>query len=350
MTIATTIGKRDYDVETYEKGKDMSKVQNYTTKGFLREYTCTYAHETNPHAANGITHVPPSEMSNRRQHSSRTLFACFETPAAAINSSELCLPYSQLIFLISVPTYPNTTMSSAAAAYVQANNNEYFVQCTSGPNTGQWMCKLCSSRTFKDKSRHSKLTTHIDRVRLAIEEANGPRRTMGPPGLASRSTFANSAPSLPRESPADSDVRFEDPPNPVDNTCSDDPMSDIFDNHSDDLESLYDASHWIEIDLSEAGQSSMDLDDFMDNASENDQQSETGSKGDNDPTPITNPRLPWYPLRKKEHAAALLIMGTGRNLTSTAEYNRLRCILKLVMNVHLPDLVWVTDQDLHYLA
>ncbi|KAH9807795.1 hypothetical protein DFH28DRAFT_1001874 [Melampsora americana] len=51
------------------------------------------------------------------------------------------------------------------------------------------------------------------------------------------------------------------------------------------------------------------------------------------------------PLRKGKplHAAALLIMGTGRNLMSTSEYNRLRRILKLVINFHLPEIGHVKD-------
>lgn len=39
-----------------------------------------------------------------------------------------------------------------------------------------------------------------------------------------------------------------------------------------------------------------------------------------------------------QHLAALLLMGTGRNMISAAEYNRIRCILKLILEVDLPDL------------
>lgn len=31
-------------------------------------------------------------------------------------------------------------------------------------------------------------------------------------------------------------------------------------------------------------------------------------------------------------------MGTGRDMISAAEYNRIRCILKLILEVDLPDL------------
>lgn len=70
----------------------------------------------------------------------------------------------------------------------QASYDEYFVQYTSGTKMGHWMCKLCTSRTFMDKSRHCKLKTHLGRVRVELERRSTSRPTVAPPGLASRAS------------------------------------------------------------------------------------------------------------------------------------------------------------------
>ncbi|KAH9814114.1 hypothetical protein DFH28DRAFT_972285 [Melampsora americana] len=229
-------------------------------------------------------------------------------------------------------------MSSSFVSSTQACRDEYFIQYPSG----QWLCKLCSGHTFKDKSRHSKLKTHIDRVRVALERVNALRSTSAAPGLGPRS-IENDAAELDPIFPNDSEP-------PIDHAMiADQPedtlMADVFDNEADELESLYDSSHRIELDdISESGNSSIDLDHFLDDQSDHDDQdTQTGSAAERESIGVIDSCLPWYPLRKKEHAAALLIMGTGRNLMSTAEYNRLRRILKMVINFHLPEIGHVKD-------
>ncbi|KAH9808247.1 hypothetical protein DFH28DRAFT_1196797 [Melampsora americana] len=228
-------------------------------------------------------------------------------------------------------------MNSISVSSTQACSDEYFIQYPSG----QWLCKLCSGHTFKDKSRHSKLKTHIDRVRVALEQVNAFRSTLGAPGLGSR--------SIPNEAAALEPIFPNNSNHPIDHGMvadqhNDTSMTDVFDNEPDELESLYDSSHPIELDFSKSGQSSIDLDQFLDdNSDHNHQESGTGSTAERDSIGMIDSWLPWYPLRKKEHAAALLIMGTGRNLMSTAEYDRLRRILKMVINFHLPEIRHVKD-------
>ncbi|KAH9820292.1 hypothetical protein DFH28DRAFT_1218255 [Melampsora americana] len=227
-------------------------------------------------------------------------------------------------------------MSSMLVSSTQACSDQYFVHCP----TGQWLCKLCSGRTFKDKSRHARLKTHIDRVRVELERVTASRSTPGPPGLGPRS-LRNEAAALDAMIPIDGTSSTE---HEIPNQHNDIDMSHVLDNESDELESLYDSSHRIELDFSESGQSSIDLDQFLDdNSDHNHQESGTGSTAERDSIGMIDSWLPWYPLRKKEHAAALLIMGTGRNLMSTAEYNRLRRILKMVINFHLPEIGHVKD-------
>ncbi|KAH9810721.1 hypothetical protein DFH28DRAFT_488008 [Melampsora americana] len=216
----------------------------------------------------------------------------------------------------------------------QANSNEYFVRCTSGANLGPWLCKLCTGRTFVDRIRHSKLKTHIDRVRLDRERRSS---VMVPPGLGSR---AAEDPSVdehqhpPEFIPEDTGV--PDVPSPIGDDIN---TNDLFDEDmgesSDELESLYGLSPPEDVDFPGSRESSVDLDDILDAMSD----SESSSSGpEHEQSVITETWLPWYPLRKKEHAAALLMLGTGRNLMSTAEYTRIRCILKNVLQVFLPDL------------
>ncbi|EGG03047.1 uncharacterized protein MELLADRAFT_90502 [Melampsora larici-populina 98AG31] len=78
-------------------------------------------------------------------------------------------------------------MPAGFITLAQASSHEFFVQSTSGTNTGAWTCKLCTSRTFMDKSKHCKLKTHIDRVRVELDRRSMALPTMAPPGLASRS-------------------------------------------------------------------------------------------------------------------------------------------------------------------
>ncbi|KAH9810402.1 hypothetical protein DFH28DRAFT_932887 [Melampsora americana] len=214
----------------------------------------------------------------------------------------------------------------------QASSDEHFVQSTSGPHTGQWICKLCTGRHFKDKIRHSKLRTHIDRVRVQMARLSVAQPAAATPGLAS-SSLASSASMFPEEEiPAPANM--ERSPDQNNMNLFGDEMSET----SDELESLYDPidpNDFEVCNLQESREDSVDLDDFLDNSSD----------VENNPRPMLEPAvaatdtwLPWYPLRKAEHAAALLMLGTGRNLMSTAEYNRLRSILKRVLKVDLPDL------------
>ncbi|EGG01479.1 uncharacterized protein MELLADRAFT_92137 [Melampsora larici-populina 98AG31] len=214
----------------------------------------------------------------------------------------------------------------------QATSDEYFVQTTSGPNEGQWTCKLCTARTFKDKIKHSKLKTHIDQVRVELERVSASEPAAAPQGLGSRTalanTFTSSGSMFPEEENTPADIQDND--------------MDIFEDglaeSSDELASLYDPSHPIDFGFNHSrSRSSLDLEDFLDNSSDAESDSRPTVELQSEPA-ATDTWLPWYPLRKAEHAAALLMLGTGRNLMSTAEYNRIRSILKRILEVDLPDL------------
>ncbi|KAH9820032.1 hypothetical protein DFH28DRAFT_924545 [Melampsora americana] len=233
----------------------------------------------------------------------------------------------------------------------QANSNEYFVQCTSGGNVGPWLCKLCTGRTFIDRNRHSRLKTHIDRVRVNRERCSS---LMMAPGLGSRASEDSSV-NLHQHPPeiVPEDTGVPDVPSPIGDDID---TNDLFDedigSSSDELESLYGLSPPKEVDFPGSRESSVDLDDILDAMSD----SESSSTGaENKQSVITETWLPWYPLRKKEvcivlvshtlathlghlvdiipflkifqicvkHAAALLMLGTGCNLMSTAEYTRI---------------------------
>ncbi|KAH9807976.1 hypothetical protein DFH28DRAFT_1088454 [Melampsora americana] len=215
----------------------------------------------------------------------------------------------------------------------QASSDEHFVQCLSGPNIGQWTCKLCSGRMFKDKLKHSKLRTHMNRVRLALERVLVAQPPAPPPGLGS-SDFASTG-----------IFAAEDHVPPAITTPPDQNNMELFTDgaeglaeSSDELESLYDPFNPDGFDSPqprESREDSVDLEHFLDDSSD----------GESDSLPTLDPPaaatdkwLPWYPLRKAEHAAALMMLGTGRNLMSTAEYNRVRSILRRVLKVDLPDL------------
>ncbi|KAH9815307.1 hypothetical protein DFH28DRAFT_969339 [Melampsora americana] len=222
-------------------------------------------------------------------------------------------------------------MSSGFISPAHANSDEYFVRCTSGENMGHWLCKLCTGRTFIDRTRHSKLKTHIDRVRVARERRSS---ILSAPGLASQASqdlSVNHHQNPPAGFPGNTGV-----PSPIEEDII---TNDLFDESmgesSDELESLYGLSPPNEVDFPGSRESSVDLDDILD-AMSNSESSSSGAE--NEQSVITDTWLPWYPLRKKEHAAALLMLGTGRNLMSTAEYTRIQCILKNVLQVFLPDL------------
>ncbi|EGG08209.1 uncharacterized protein MELLADRAFT_84994 [Melampsora larici-populina 98AG31] len=166
------------------------------------------------------------------------------------------------------------------------------------------------------------------------------RPTVAPPGLRSRAMQATSAiqqnpldPTIPEESGTPGRYNDSGPGVPQG-------FMDIFDqdmdSSSDELESLYGPSHLNDVAFPDSRESSVDLDEILDGSSKSD--SGTESSPENDQRAITDTCLPWYPLRKKEHAAALLMLGTSRDLMSTAEYTRIRCILKNVLHVDLPDL------------
>lgn len=212
----------------------------------------------------------------------------------------------------------------------QASSDEHFVQRTSGPDIGQWICRLCTGRTFKDKIKHSKLRTHIDRVRVELERVSVAQPATAPPGLGSIS-LASSGSMFPQEEHVPAEIQNSQDQNDM----------DLFGDgeSSDEMESLYDPFNNPDdfqfCPLPGSRENSLDLADFLDNDSD--------PEIDSQPMPepavaATDKWLPWYPLRKAEHAAALLMLGTGRNLMSTAEYNRLRSILRRVLKVDLPDL------------
>ncbi|KAH9807601.1 hypothetical protein DFH28DRAFT_1042430, partial [Melampsora americana] len=182
-------------------------------------------------------------------------------------------------------------MSSMLVSSTQAGSAEYFIQYP----LGQWLCKLCSGHTFKDKSRHCRLKTHIDRVRVALERVNALRSTSSAPGLGPRPTQNETAapdPIFPNDSNLPIDHGM------LDDQHNDTSMTDVFDEEpADDLESLYDSSDRIEFDCSESGRSSIDLDGFLDTHSDhNDQEAERGSTAERESIGMIDSWLPWYPL------------------------------------------------------
>ncbi|KAG0141214.1 hypothetical protein CROQUDRAFT_52060 [Cronartium quercuum f. sp. fusiforme G11] len=57
----------------------------------------------------------------------------------------------------------------------------------------------------------------------------------------------------------------------------------------------------------------------------------------------TNEQEEWYPFKNKEQLQGLLLLGTTRNLTSCAEYDQVRAILR-ILEVKLND--WGVLRDL----
>ncbi|EGF97018.1 uncharacterized protein MELLADRAFT_89680 [Melampsora larici-populina 98AG31] len=202
------------------------------------------------------------------------------------------------------------------------------------PHKGQWTCKLCTGRTFKDIIKHSKLKTHIDRVRVELERVSAAQPAAAPPGLCSRNAVESFSTLSGSMFPEEQDIPADMPGRDHDMDHLDDGLGES----SDELASLYDPSppNVFEVQSQDSRESSVDIDSFLDNSD---------SKSNSRPTveldsdlAATDTWLPWYPLRKAEHAAALLMLGTGRNLMSTAEYNHIRAILKRILKVDLPDL------------
>ncbi|KAH9815167.1 hypothetical protein DFH28DRAFT_1107682 [Melampsora americana] len=230
-------------------------------------------------------------------------------------------------------TFDRTKISSLSfVSFDQANHNDYFLQVTSGPTMGQWRCKLCTARTFKDRARHSKLLTHIDRVRLALQRASASRTAVLTPGLQEQIAITDGDPStINPEAASPRPSSASEPDNrPIFN--KDDEIASF----SDEMASLYDPKNDMVIDIQESQPSSVDIEEFL--ALLDDESATSPIEEDERMSSAVESWLPWYPLRKKEHAAALLMMGTGRNLMSTGEYNRIRSIMKLVLKVELPDL------------
>ncbi|KAH9812611.1 hypothetical protein DFH28DRAFT_1177059 [Melampsora americana] len=256
-------------------------------------------------------------------------------------------------------------MSLSFVSFDQANHDDHFLQVTSGANMGQWRCKLCTNRSFKDRARHSKLLTHVDRVRLALQRTSASRTAVLTPGLQDQIP-KDQIPNTNEEplSPIHPERGFQSPSSATD---PNDPP--IFDNDedmasiSDDLASLYDPTNHTDFDIAQSRRSSIDMEEFL--AQPDDESATSSAIEEDEPNASAiETWLPWYPLRKKEvcpsfgsesehcitqidtqvlllpnkHAAALMMMGTGRNLMSTAEYNRIRSIIKLVLKVDLPDL------------
>ncbi|EGF97427.1 uncharacterized protein MELLADRAFT_85368 [Melampsora larici-populina 98AG31] len=183
--------------------------------------------------------------------------------------------------------------------------------------------------------KHSKLQTHVMRVRAAIENSSRAQNAVPIPGLGSRSssTVEHDTPSAITVPDAMAIDQALDEAN-VD-VLDEDFADDM--TRSDDLQSLYDPSQSPGLGLPPSRQSSVDLDRFLE-AEGSDSEISAAPGPEDEPTSAIDAWLPWYPLRKKEHVAALLLLGTGRNLLSTAQYKRIRCILKKVLNVDLPDL------------
>ncbi|KAH9809499.1 hypothetical protein DFH28DRAFT_1133401 [Melampsora americana] len=251
-------------------------------------------------------------------------------------------------------------MSLSFVSFDQANHDDHFLQVTSGANMGQWRCKLCTNRSFKDRPRHSKLLTHIDRVRLALQRTSASRTAVRTPGLQEQIPNTNEEPisRIHPETPFQRPSSVTDPNDPP-IFDDDEDMASI----SDEMASLYDPKNDTDLDIPQSAPSSIDIEEFL---AQPDDESATSSQSEEDEpnAPAIETWLPWYPLRKKEvcnsfrsesercitqmlivllllpdkHAAALMMMGTGRNLMSTAEYNRIRSIIKLVLKVDLPDL------------
>ncbi|KAH9817367.1 hypothetical protein DFH28DRAFT_1081533 [Melampsora americana] len=171
----------------------------------------------------------------------------------------------------------------------QASSDEYFVQCTSGPRIGHWLCQLCTGQTLKDKIKHSKLRTNVDRVR---DENN----------------------------------------------------IDIFGNDmaesSNEMASLYDPFHPNNSAFCPppaSREDSLDLGNFLENNSNPEIDSQPM------PEPVVAATGKWLPCADigthlvfyLQNSSALLMLGAGRNLMSTAEYNCLRSILRRVLRACL---------------
>ncbi|KAH9816488.1 hypothetical protein DFH28DRAFT_1125259 [Melampsora americana] len=283
-----------------------------------------------PEEANGRNPMPPSNTSMPAPcHLPFDRLFPEINPLSSNQSNQSQIP---LLFKNNL-TFDRTKMSSLSfVSFDQANHNDHFLQVTSGPTMGQWRCKLSTARTFKDRARHSKLLTHIDRVRLALQRASASRTAVLTPGLQEQIAITDGDPSTinpeagsPRQSSA------SDPDNrPIFN--EDDKMASF----SDEMASLYDPKNNTDLDIPESRPSSVDIEEFL--ALSDDESATSPIEEDKCMSSAVESWLPWYPLRKKEHAAALLMMGTGRNLMSTAEYNCIRSIMKLVLKVELPDL------------
>ncbi|EGF97180.1 uncharacterized protein MELLADRAFT_87422 [Melampsora larici-populina 98AG31] len=174
-----------------------------------------------------------------------------------------------------------------------------------------------------------------------MENSSRAQNIVPTPGLAARSTVEHdrSGPAVSPIVPDDDGVAqadLDDPGPPRTADILDEVFDVNMDTRSDDLESLYDPNQPPELDLPPSRRSSIDLDQFLDDLS--DSESTMVPHPEDEAISATDTWLPWYPLQKTEHVAALLLLGTGRNLMSTAQYKCIRCILKKVLNVDLPDL------------
>ncbi|EGG06903.1 uncharacterized protein MELLADRAFT_106414 [Melampsora larici-populina 98AG31] len=178
----------------------------------------------------------------------------------------------------------------------QASSDEYFILSTAGSHTGQWLCKLCTGRMFKDKIRHSKLKTHVDRVRLELERIAAAEPAAAPPGLGPRSPLGNrqtllAAPMFPEDDPVEEVAEDQN----AHNQNAMDIFQDGVDSSSDGLESLYDPSHPIKLGCT-SGESSVDLEEMLDGSDS----PGCSSQAVEPKQAATDTWLPWYPLQKAE--------------------------------------------------
>ncbi|EGG06943.1 uncharacterized protein MELLADRAFT_63029 [Melampsora larici-populina 98AG31] len=140
-------------------------------------------------------------VTNRSNSPNQRVLPCLRFVSIEHQFGLDCLSYAR--------SHTANTMPVGFISLAQASSDEYFVQFTSGANMGHWMCKLCTSRTFKDKSKHCKLKTHIDRVRVELERRSMSPPAVAPPGLGSRasqSTSETAQASLPARIPDDGGV------------------------------------------------------------------------------------------------------------------------------------------------
>lgn len=221
-----------------------------------------------------------------------------------------------------------------AESNAEFHTNEAFILREDGdPSDPHFRCTACGSRTMSDYRGHIKTPAHHRAVQRLVDQTHADEAM-----LQAVRENNQQMPDIPPPLGNDFDLHDAIFPLPDSPDRPFTPLSYLRDlqfsgasdvssesNHSDHVLDLQSLRAALEAMANPAGHAHDD-DDFSTDLDEELVIEDLGTPRENG----------WYPFKKKEHIAALLIIGSTRSLLSRLQYQRIRSILR-ICDVNLPE-------------